>query len=157
MPQSSMETTVEFTPARAEDEALLLDFIGDLYAQEGIPYEREAAAEALRPLLAGHAPGAVWVLRAGEAAIGYLALIFSYYLEFGPTSILDEVYVTPAWRGRGIGARAVAFAEAESLRRGMRKMRLEVERHNPARALYMRNGFVAHDRDLMTRSLEPGG
>ena len=36
-------------------------------------------------------------------------------------------------------------------------MRLEVERDNPARGLYARDGFVAHDRDLMTKVIAIAG
>jgi GNAT superfamily N-acetyltransferase len=142
-----------FRPAGASDEDQLLAFIQALYDHERIPYERATARAALSPLLTGTAPGAVWLIEAEGAPLGYMVLIFSYYLEFGPTAIVDEIYVDPAWRGRGVGAHALTFAEAESRRRGMVRMRLEVERQNPAQALYERTGFVAHDRDLMTKDL----
>lgn len=51
--------------------------------------------------------------------------------------ILD-ITLLPAWRGRGLGTRCL-----QALASGGRALSIQVERHNPARRLYERLGFVA--------------
>ena len=65
------------------------------------------------------AEGAVWVLeeRAVIAAIIVLLSAPDYLL-------LDNIAVSPARQGLGLGRRLLAFAEAEALRRGYREIRL---------------------------------
>jgi ribosomal protein S18 acetylase RimI-like enzyme len=63
--------------------------------------------------------GAVWVLEEGAAIAGIIVLV--------PTTnylLLDNVAVSPARQGSGLGRRLLVFAEAEALRRGYREIRL---------------------------------
>jgi ribosomal protein S18 acetylase RimI-like enzyme len=63
--------------------------------------------------------GAVWVIEEGPAVVGIIVLL--------PTTdylLLDNVAVSPAHQGLGLGRRLLAFAEAEALRRGYSEMRL---------------------------------
>lgn len=60
----------------------------------------------------------------------------------GRVGELKRFYVRPGARGRGLGARLVAAAEAEARRQGLWKLRLEVGRRQPeAIALYRRAGY----------------
>ena len=63
--------------------------------------------------------GAVWVVEEGAviAAIIVLLPMLDYLL-------LDNVAVSPARQGLGLGRRLLAFAETEALRRGYREIRL---------------------------------
>jgi ribosomal protein S18 acetylase RimI-like enzyme len=63
--------------------------------------------------------GVVWVLEEGAAIAGIIVLL--------PTTnylLLDNLAVSPARQGLGLGRRLLAFAEAEALRRGYREVRL---------------------------------
>jgi ribosomal protein S18 acetylase RimI-like enzyme len=63
--------------------------------------------------------GAVWVLEEGAAVTGIIVLLpASNYL------LLDNIAVSPACQGLGLGRRLLAFAEAEALRRGYSEIRL---------------------------------
>ncbi|WP_133365715.1 GNAT family N-acetyltransferase [Qipengyuania sediminis] len=60
---------------------------------------------------------------------------------------LDEeelllIVVHPDQRGRGLGARTMARYMDEALRRGTRRIYLEMRANNPAHALYRRCGFT---------------
>jgi ribosomal protein S18 acetylase RimI-like enzyme len=79
----------------------------------------------------------------------------AYVLEHGGrTAIVDEVYVSPDWRGRGIGTRVLEVIGDEAAATGVRAIRLEVERHNHgAKALYDRHGFTDTKRLLMVKPL----
>jgi GNAT superfamily N-acetyltransferase len=63
--------------------------------------------------------GAVWVL---EEAAGITAIIV--LLPTPNFLLLDNIAVSPARQGLGLGRRLLRFAEAEALRRGYREIRL---------------------------------
>jgi len=63
--------------------------------------------------------GVVWVLEEGAAITAIIVLL--------PTTnylLLDNIAVSPARQGLGLGRRLLAFAEAEALRRGYGEIRL---------------------------------
>ena len=63
--------------------------------------------------------GTVWVLEEGAVIAGIIVLLpASDYL------LLDNIAVSPARQGLGLGRRLLAFAEAEAMRRGYREIRL---------------------------------
>src|SRR5262252_3164255 len=65
------------------------------------------------------AEGVVWVLEEGAAITAIIVLLSAPdYL------LLDNIAVSPARQGLGLGRRLLAFAEAEALRRGYREIRL---------------------------------
>ncbi len=70
----------------------------------------------------------------------------------GTVGWIEELYVRPGWRGRGIGS-ALLDATLERARElGWRAMELEVVAgHERAAALYLRHGFVAVARTRYTR------
>jgi GNAT superfamily N-acetyltransferase len=141
--------------AGASDTDELLALMRSFYAEEGYPFHEERTERVLRAMLANPFFGAVWVFRLDGRAVGYLVVTHGYSLEFGGRdAFVDEVYVIPEMRGRGIGAQALRIAEEHCRRQGIGALHLEVERENPrARALYERSGYKAHDRYLMTRWL----
>jgi ribosomal protein S18 acetylase RimI-like enzyme len=63
--------------------------------------------------------GVVWVLEEGAAIAGIIVLLpATNYL------LLDNIAVSPARPGFGLGRRLLAFAEAEALRSGYQEIRL---------------------------------
>jgi ribosomal protein S18 acetylase RimI-like enzyme len=63
--------------------------------------------------------GLVWVLEEGSVIAGIIVLLpATDYL------LLDNIAVSPARQGLGLGRRLLAFAEAEALRRGYAEIRL---------------------------------
>ena len=63
--------------------------------------------------------GAVWVLEEGDVIAAIIVLLpMPTYL------LLDNIAVSPARQGLGLGRRLLAFAETEALRRGYREIRL---------------------------------
>jgi ribosomal protein S18 acetylase RimI-like enzyme len=76
-----------------------------------------------RPMLEDYAArvsqGVVWVIEDGSAIAGIIVLLP------GPDYLLlDNIAVTPARQGSGLGRRLLAFAEAEAVRRGYGEIRL---------------------------------
>jgi len=99
-----------------------------------VPVVRRIVAEAYRhyiprigkppgPMLEDYAArvadGVVWVIEERSATAGIIVLIGK-----ADHLLLDNIAVTSARQGSGLGRRLLAFAEAEALRRGYREIRL---------------------------------
>lgn len=61
----------------------------------------------------------------------------------GPVLHLEHFYLVPDLQGRGIGGRVLRDVLADT----SSEVRLTVLQGSPARRLYERHGFVAHDED----------
>jgi GNAT superfamily N-acetyltransferase len=60
----------------------------------------------------------------------------------GPAGLLEDVTVTQAWRGRGVGRALLATAEAWARDNGLSRLQLLADRANePALAFYRRAGW----------------
>jgi ribosomal protein S18 acetylase RimI-like enzyme len=118
------------------------------------PFVESALRANLDQLLRLPSYGAVFLVREGSTPVAYLALCFDFSLEYrGKGAWIDELFVVPSCRGRGIGTQLLAQAESASRELGAQCLHLEVNHENPAVALYRRRGFVDHDRYLMTKAL----
>jgi ribosomal protein S18 acetylase RimI-like enzyme len=130
----------------------------DFFAEDGYAFDAEESRRNLARLLAEPGLGRVFVLEEAGSLAGYLVLTFGFSLEFGGRdALVDELYVAPGQRGRGLGTQALAAAEAACRGLEIRTVHLVVERHKAgARELYRRLGFVAPERDVMTKRLDQG-
>jgi ribosomal protein S18 acetylase RimI-like enzyme len=77
--------------------------------------------------------------------------------QAAPYAYLEDVYVVPAHRGRGVGRRMLTTAMQHIAERGAVQIMLDVRMENPdARRLYEHLGFKHADSILMKRvSLAP--
>lgn len=142
-------------PAAPEDLDLLLVFVEEFYREERIAFDPTSTREALSTLLATPRFGSVWLIEIGAIPAGYFAITLGFILEFGGAhAVLDELYLRPAFRGRGHGRTAVTKVEEICRALPVGSLRLEVEHANPrAEALYRALGFTAHERRTMTKRL----
>jgi ribosomal protein S18 acetylase RimI-like enzyme len=142
-------------PACAADLEVLLGLHEEFSREDGVAFEPVAARAALTGLLREPSLGGAWIIEHEGRPAGYLVLCFGYSIEFrGRDAFLDEVYVRPAARGRGLARQALEVAQAACLEAGVRALHLEVRRDNQAaRDLYRRSGFVERESYLMTRKL----
>lgn len=125
------------------------------FAEDGYPHDDAAMTEAARVLIETPSYGQIQVAEAEGRLVAYFVLAFGYSLEFlGRDAFLDELYVAPAWRGRGLGQQALDLLEAACRAEGIRAVHLEVERAKPRTIeLYRRRGYYEHSRYLMTRMI----
>lgn len=75
-----------------------------------------------------------WVAVAGTAVVGLMALADGW---------IDQLYLDPSWRGRGIGDRFVELAKRR-YPDGLQLWTFQV--NAPAQRFYERHGFVAVER-----------
>jgi len=151
-----MTTTTSIVKASRSDIAGVLDLMGQLYDSEHMAFESSRALAALHGLLDHPEHGTVFLLRRGEATVGYAVVTRGYSVEFGGVfALLDELFVAPEGRGAGLGAALLRAVIEDCRAEGIASLRLEVERANvQAQALYRRFGFIPHDRNLMTCNVD---
>jgi GNAT superfamily N-acetyltransferase len=126
----------------------------EFYEYEKRPFSAEQVP-ALADLLRNPTLGWAAVIRDGGAAAGYIVLTYGYSLEFhGRHLLVDELYLRPAYRGRGWGAWVLGEVEKIARHEGLHALHLEVARWNAqARRFYDKAGFQAHDADFMSKRL----
>jgi GNAT superfamily N-acetyltransferase len=124
------------------------------YAEDGLVFDERRQGAALTALLQGDPLCLAWLVRLAAETIGYVVVTLGFSIESGGRDgFIDEFFVVPAMRGRGIGARVLALVEQEARERGLQRLYLEVGHGNPAQGLYRRAGFVDHRRYLMSKFL----
>jgi ribosomal protein S18 acetylase RimI-like enzyme len=142
----------DFRRATDADLPVLLDLESAFYAHERYPFDRALNEQSMRRLIADANLGRLFMIGEGD---GYMVLTFGFSIEFGGRdAFVDELYVAPHARGRGLGTEALRVAESACAEAGVATLHLEVEHVNArARALYERHGYSAHERHLMSKRL----
>jgi ribosomal protein S18 acetylase RimI-like enzyme len=138
------------------DLPVLLTLMNEFYAEAGYPLNLDRARAAFLPLLGPGHLGQVLLIEVGGEAAGHLVLTFGYSMEYGGrNAFVDDLFIRPAFRGRGLGAHIVAQARTICEELGVRAMHLEVARDNAAaQAVYRGAGFRETERQLLTLALE---
>jgi ribosomal protein S18 acetylase RimI-like enzyme len=140
-------------PAQLEE---LLPLVAAYHAFEAVETSAEQSRNSVTKLLGDKNLGEIWLVWKLDVLIGYIAVCYSYSIEFGGRdAFIDEFYVEAAERGRGIGG-CVLKEIAKLLRaRGIVAVHLEVDGTNErARAAYGRAGFLTRDKyHVMSLSL----
>ncbi len=143
--------------ATLQDEAELLRMMRLFDEQDPalIKFDETALSAAFRQFLTLPAFGGVWFLCEGSKTVGYVVLTVGFSFEFrGHDAFIDELYIDAAYRRRGYGRRALAYAEEQAREMGVNAIHLEVDRDNdPALELYRRTGYEDHNRLLITKWL----
>ncbi|MDB5033777.1 MAG: acetyltransferase [Chlorobi bacterium] len=147
--------TPEFHQLTHADLDRLVAMMREYYLYDNLVFDEDVARNAASMLLEDESLGGIWLIRLDGVEVGYAVLAYSFSLEFhGRQAFVDELYVREAHRGRSIGTATLDFLAVFCGSRGIRALRLEVERENkPAQGLYRKIGFEQHDRYLMTRWL----
>ncbi len=134
-------------PAVAADIPVILDFIRGLAAYERLLDEVEATPERLQATLfpAAGRPAAECVLAFLDGAPAGFALWFTNYSTFlaRPGLYLEDLFVRPELRGRGIGKALLLHLAALAAGRGYGRMEWTVlDWNEPAIAFYESLGAV---------------
>jgi len=120
MSDAPSESAISLRDARPDDVPLILRFIRGLAEYEQLAHECVATEEGLLRTLFGERPGAEVVLAfVAEEPAGF-ALFFHNYSTFlaQPGLYLEDLFVDPAFRGRGVGRALLAHLAAIAEARG---------------------------------------
>ncbi len=142
---------LELQAAKPGDLARLLPLVAAYHAFEGIDSNAEKRASAVGRLLADSRLGGIWLVLADSELAGYIALCRGFSIEFdGFDAFVDEFYLEPEFRGRGIGKFVLEAVKSEARWQHINALHLEVARDNQrAQRLYRGAGFEARDRYLL--------
>jgi len=141
-------------PVTQDDVEALLAMARAFHAEDGHALS-EAGTRAVHAVCAGDPMAAAWFLCADGARVGYAVLTFGFSIEHGGRDgFIDDLYLLPPARGRGLGIAALALLEQIAAEHGVQALHLEVARDNArAEALYRSRGYGVTDRKLMSRRL----
>lgn len=142
--------------ASEDDLERLLPLVAAFHAEMG--YDTDAAHHraAVAPLLEGSPHGAVWLVGPRRAPVGYVVISFGWSVEYGGLDgVVDEIYVRPAVRGRGMGFEALNGIARALKSGGVRALHLEVARADTrTQGFYARARFAPRDHIMfMSRVL----
>ncbi len=138
--------------ALAEDQQLVLHFLSDFYSESSFELDKAKAARAIESLIATPHYGILFVIDVEGRPAGYTALTFGFSLEFnGLDGIIDDLYLAPSFRDKGIGSQVVELVLEAAREEGLNAVHLEVEHSNKrAQKVYFRAGFKDYERHLLT-------
>ena len=151
---TSLSTFVQ--PAVVSDLDALIEMMGRMQRDDpwAEPFDEARVRENVCELLADSRYGLIYLGLDEQTSVGYLVICFDYSLEYrGKGAWIDELFVEPAHRGKGIGTQLLDLAESACREHGAQFLHLEVNHGNFAIELYRRLGFVDHERYLMSKSL----
>jgi GNAT superfamily N-acetyltransferase len=119
-PQPSRPAGLRLRAAGAADAGLVLELIRELAAFERLAHEVVADASALCRHLFGERPAAEVLIAEVDGTPAGFALFFTSFSTFvgRPGIYLEDLFIRPAFRGRGIGRAMLARLAQTALQRG---------------------------------------
>lgn len=146
MPNAT-NTDVRLQTAQDKDLDEVLKFVRAYHAFEGIGNTVDVASSVL-PLLGESPLGRAWLIHADSSPVGYVAICFGHSIEFaGRDAFVDEMFIVPEHRAKGIGRSALLLVQSEAASLGIKALHLEVARYNEtAQRLYKSAGFRAREQ-----------
>ncbi|MEZ5658366.1 MAG: GNAT family N-acetyltransferase [Burkholderiaceae bacterium] len=130
--------------AGAEDIEQLAPLVRAYWQFDEIPAPRGTViSDTLTQWLARDEHCACWMAGVDGEPVGYLLAVFVFSLEhLGLTAEIDECYVLPGHRRRGLGASLIRLAEQGFRERGCTNSSLQVARLNEqGKRFYRRLGY----------------
>ena len=123
--------SASLTLAKPDHLDKLIALVTAFHVEEGIELTDEARRAGVAPLLEGIPYGAAYLIGPPRAPIGYIVITFGWSVEFGGLdAIIDELYIRPGVRGRGIASEALIALPRALAGGGLRAIHLEVDRTN---------------------------
>lgn len=146
---------IEIRRATPDDLLAVAELLEAQFREHAIPISRPDLEFAAEGLLRIPERGAVIAAFHQGTMVGVACLAYTWTLEHGgAVAWLDETYVLPAMRGRGIGGELLGEAVATAYAAGCLALDLEVDAsHARAEHLYERHGFRPLRRRRWSRPL----
>jgi GNAT superfamily N-acetyltransferase len=143
-----MDDTITIRAAAAHEMPEVLAFIRELAVYERLEHQVVASVDDLTAALCGPQRYAEVVFACLDGVPVGFALFFHNFSTFlgKPGIYLEDLFVRPAARGRGIGKRVLAWLAATALERGCARLDWAVlDWNEPALKFYRRLGAEAQD------------
>ena len=152
-------TDLRFVPAQEKDVPLVLKMIRALAEYARLAHEVVATEADLRNMLFGPRPGPEVVFAYdGKDPVGF-ALFFHNFSTFlgRPGIYLEDLFVIPEARGRGIGGKLLSHVAALAVARGCERLEWSVlDWNEDAIRFYRKIGARPKDEWVLYRLAGPG-
>jgi len=127
----------------------------EFYSDSPYTLNPRRAIDAFAALLKDERRGYVWFIQSDGRDVGYIVVTLCHSMTFGGlVGIVDDFFVQPAYRGKGLGKAAMQEVRSHCANHGIRALQVETARDNaPALAVYRRAGFVNTDHVHLTLGL----
>jgi GNAT superfamily N-acetyltransferase len=135
--------SIRIVPAQVTDVPVILGMIKALAEYEQLTHEVTATEEDLRQSLFGPRPaGEVVLAYAGDAPIGFALFFHNFSTFLGRHGLyLEDLFVVPEWRGKGVGKQLLAHVASIAESRKCGRMEWAVlDWNESAIAFYRRMG-----------------
>ena len=141
--------------AVATDQEAVLELMRGYCQEVQTPLSDEHLLEALVPLISNEQLGDLLVAEQGEELAGYLVITWGWGIESGGAeALIDEMYVSPAYRNQGVGTLLMIEAQSRASSKDVKVIFLETEQNNPeSRELYDRLGFEIESSIWMSKRI----
>ena len=149
-----MEASVRISPAVAADVPVLLGLIRALADYERLSSSVIATEASIHESLFGGSPVAEAIIaRAGDEPVGFALWFHNYSTFLGRRGLyLEDLFVKPEWRHRGIGRQLLAEVAAVAVARDCGRMEWSVlDWNEPAIRTYRSIGAVSMDEWTINR------
>ncbi|MEZ5001353.1 MAG: GNAT family N-acetyltransferase [Bacteroidales bacterium] len=139
--------------AEKHDCIKVLQFIKDLAEYEKLAHEVEATGEMLNETLFGPRPYAEVIFAVIDGIEAGFALYFHNFSTFlgKPGIYIEDLYVIPEYRGKGVGRAMLKHLASLAVERGCGRVEWWVLNWNPARKFYESIGAKSMDEWVVYR------
>nr|CAP47609.1 putative integron gene cassette protein [uncultured bacterium] len=143
--------------AHIGDVPVLVRLMSEFYQEAGFALPHDAAIRAFKALLGKPDLGRIWLIAEGTESVGYIVLTLGFSMEYGGLrGFVDDFFVRPNARGKGLGAAALQTVKQGCCDLGVRALLVETgPEDHPARGVYSRAGFEESGRMLLGQALAP--
>jgi GNAT superfamily N-acetyltransferase len=140
--------SIRIVPAEAADAPVILRMIKALAEYEQLTHEVTATEDDLRQSLFGPRPaGEVVLAYAGQTPIGFALFFHNFSTFIGRHGLyLEDLFVVPEWRGKGVGKMLLGHVAAIAESRNCGRMEWTVLDWNESAIAFYR-GMGAHVLD----------
>lgn len=147
---------LRFARLTQDDTEALISMVIALYIEDppGQHMSEQNVKRTISELTAHPDKGSITLIHAGAEIIGYAIVIHYWSNEYnGNIACIDELYIKPEWRCRGVGSECLKhIAKTPQIR--FRGMQVEATRGNRrAMAFYKRHGFTPAKNRYLFRAL----
>jgi GNAT superfamily N-acetyltransferase len=138
--------TIELREASFQDVELLLGFMAEFNREESIDFDPEIYRARLNVAFQFSQLVKIWLLVASSEPIGYAVLTFTFSFEFGGVqAAIDEIYLCPKERRKGLGTLVLECLEHEAINSGAKTLWGDISDEKPwLSSFYERAGFTCY-------------
>ncbi len=140
--------------ATSADREAIERLITAYIASEGLRAKAERVSWAVEQVIKNRFPGVILVAKEKSAVVGVALAVYTPSAELGRVLTVNDFFVDPAWRRKGVGRALVARLLVEAKAMHVDRIDLEVLPANADAAAFWRKvGFSTAGRAVWTKDL----